>query len=408
MFDVTERRNSRARERRRALFGAACVAVVSIGGALGCDDFWEQFRQGVTPPEGRMHSAAAKPMASIAAAEPPAPPKAAAPRPEAVPAAVPLDPDTRRAMKLPPRQLPTERLAFARGRLGQLTADTLVVRDFAGAPEPIRISMTGPRVVTGLADGSLFAAGRDASVRLLPNERKGRLYPHVILFPDSVLFADRASPDRLWVGGATGTRFFGYDLDPAPKPLLLPSATVELEGYDHHALGSLRDGSFFYTVPDGFRQFYGRGRKIAAAADTASVFRILPGSRPDTAWVLRRDGRAELVLLLLPKLRRSTTVALETTPFDADAAGRALAVLELSQPDHAPWGFVLEVFDVDGKRRFRTELAADESDGADWVARLTRDRGVVLSAGPPLVAVGGPEHVDVFDWEKGGRVYSGP
>jgi hypothetical protein len=85
-----------------------------------------------------------------------------------------------------------------------------------------------------------------------------------------------------------------------------------------------------------------------------------------------------------------------------------LAVLELSQPDDASWAFVLEVFGVDGKRRCRVPLPAEETLDEGWVARLVGDRGLVLSADPPLVAVGGRRHVDVFGARDGSHVFSSP
>jgi hypothetical protein len=105
------------------------------------------------------------------------------------------------------------------------------------------------------------------------------------------------------------------------------------------------------------------------------------------------------------KLGRLQTVNLETDPFDADAAGTFLAVLELDQPSDAPGTFVLEVFEVSGKRRFRETLPAVEALDEDWAARLTENRNIAVSADPPRVAVGGPTALTVFDASTGARVF---
>jgi hypothetical protein len=93
--------------------------------------------------------------------------------------------------------------------------------------------------------------------------------------------------------------------------------------------------------------------------------------------------------------------------FDADADGPYLAVLELLQPDDAPWRMTLEVFDVDGKRHVREGFTTTESLAPrDWVKALKKNRRLSIRAvdEDPLVAVGGPDELDVFHADTGARV----
>jgi hypothetical protein len=117
--------------------------------------------------------------------------------------------------------------------------------------------------------------------------------------------------------------------------------------------------------------------------------------------------KATLYMVLGGKLEKQRTIELETTPFDAESSGSTLAVLELAQPDDAPWSFVLEVFDAGGKRRFRAPLDAVETFGPDWTRRLSENRAIAVCADPKVVAVGGATHLDVWGAEKGERLFSG-
>ncbi len=322
-------------------------------------------------------------------------------------AALPLDPKVRRSMKLSPRAAAQPGLVFAKGRIGVLARDALVVRDTVHFTEALRLPLDRPRALAVLADGSLLAADSSRALWLLPHDTKARSLPRIPLFPESTLFADRRRADRIWVLPGFGSTLFGFDLAPSPLGMLPTKEWVELDGYDHRALGSLRDGSFLYSTSAGLRQFYGPKKKDAIQGDARDAFRLLPASRPDTVWILAGQG-ARLFRLVAGKLFRLHAVELATTPYDADAAGEYLAVLELSQPSDQPWSFVLEVFDVAGKRRLRETLPAEESLDESWLLTMTRNRRLALSADPPMVAVGGPESLTVWQADKGTRIYSEP
>jgi hypothetical protein len=311
-------------------------------------------------------------------------------------------------MKLGPRRAAAFALAFAKGRLGQVTEGGLTVRDAATYRVKLMLDLEKPRAVTALADGSLFCPGERRTLRLLWHDDKPRVYPQITLLPGSQVFGDRVDPERVWSLSASGKKLFGFGLSETRGELLAPTDWIDLDGFDHHAFGSLRDGSFIYSTDSGFSRFHGTGKKEPIQANSTDVFRILPGSRPDTAWLLRLDRRASLHGMVGGKLARLETVNLEADPFDAESAGGFLAVLELDQPNDAPWSFVLEVFDVSGKRKFRETFPAVETLGEDWVERLTENRGLALSVDPPAVAIGGPTALTVFDARNGTKVFAEP
>jgi hypothetical protein len=324
----------------------------------------------------------------------------------AAPARVPLDPKLRRALKLSPRRAAPSLVACGKGRIGVVTEDALLVRSTSAYAETLKFPLEGPRGVLALGDGSLVGIGAANTLRLLPHDSKPKLLPKAPFLPDSSLLADRVNPDRFWNLPRVGGTLFGFDAVQSGASVLGASAWIEIDGYDRRAIGSLRDGSFLYTSGTGFRQFYGAGKREPVLGDSRDVWRILPAARPDSTWVFSRN-EARLYMVLGGKLEKQRTIALETTPFDAESSGNTLAVLELAQPDDAPWGFVLEVFDAGGKRRFRAQLEAVETFGADWAKRLSDNRAIAVCSEPRVVAVGGATHLDVWGTDKGERLFNG-
>ncbi|HEX4340354.1 MAG TPA: hypothetical protein VH062_30810 [Polyangiaceae bacterium] len=371
-------------------------AVVALAG-LGCD----RFDRAPTPP-----------------GEPP-PPPSAPPRPSSSATAprladgglppLPMDPKLRRSLKLSPLRVHDAGLAIGKYRLAVLSGDEIVVRDTTKFAEVTRVPMHEPRNLTAMVDGSFLSADPMHTAWLLPGNTRARSLPRVVLLPESMLFADRRSPDRFWVLSGHGTTLFGYALGSSTLGILVANEWVSLDGYDARLFGSLRDGSFLYSVGGGFRQFYGPTKKSDIEGDPSEAFRLLPASRVDTIWLVSKET-AVLYRLLAGKLVKLQTVPFSAMAYDVEADGQYLAVLELAQPDDAPWTFTLEVFDVDGKRRLHEALPTTESFEQDrWVAALTRNRHLALAAGDtPLVAVGGPDELNVFRADKGTRVLSAP
>jgi hypothetical protein len=384
----------------RASEGSPSPIVVFFAALLGlgaCDEPRQGFDE--PPPGARPRAVPSSSVASTGLVRPPAPDAGTATR------SSPLDLPTRRGLRLPPLPAKETKIAFGAGRLGILTDDALIARDTEHLETLARFPLGHPRALATLADGSLFALGVASSLRLAPDEKKPKATARLPLLPVSVLFGDRRDANRLWVLGARSTTLFGYDLSRLGSPAV-PTEWIDLDAFDRRALVSLRDGSFLYSATDGFRRFWGSGHKEVVRASIPGTLAVLPGSRTDTVWVLTAE-KVALYRLLEGKLLPLESAPLETMPCDAAADGELLAVLELAQPPDAPWSFVLEVFDVQGKRRFRQTLPGDESVGADWVLRLFANRRLALSAKPPLVAVGGPTELFVWAADSGASRFAG-
>jgi hypothetical protein len=86
----------------------------------------------------------------------------------------------------------------------------------------------------------------------------------------------------------------------------------------------------------------------------------------------------------------------------------ALLRLEASTPGRdapadagpPPRSWKLVVLDADGKEQMSSELPLDPATAAeDWVREITKNRAVVLSPSQPLVAVGGPSWLGVWNYK---------
>jgi hypothetical protein len=375
----------------------AC-AVLALVACSGCDQSNAPTRPGEPPPRKAASAA----------------PSASAPRvrrsPDGGAPEVPLDPKLRRALTLGPQRVHGQGVAIGKGRVGVLVHDALVVRDTTKLEQVASIPMHDPRALVVTADGSLLAADDVHTVWLLANDQKPRKLSRIVLWSRSMVFPDRGTPDRIWVVAAGGTKLFQYVLAPSKLPLLVSEQWASVDDYDGRLFGSLRDGSFMYSTRVGFRRFFGGTYREDVEGGTRSAFRLLPASRVDTLWLVT-SSRAVLYRLVAGKLYELRSLTLSTMGFDADADGEYLAVLELAQPDNAPWTMVLEVFDVDGNRHLREPFTTTESlSSRHWVSELVRNRRLSIRADDekPLVAVGGPDELHLFRADTGARVAPSP
>ncbi len=309
-------------------------------------------------------------------------------------------------MTVPPRRVADQTLAFGKGRLAMIVEDGVKVLGLPDLVEAVHLPVHSPLAVVGVANGSLLIVAPGSSLLLLPDQSRPRPRRRLMVLPGATIFPDRHDPTRVWVTTGGAPVILGYDLEGDPAQLV-PERWIELDGYDGRLTGSLADGSFLYSTAEGLANFFGSGPKHAVVADVHDAVRLLPSSRPDTFWMVQADG-AVLERLLLGKTYSLSKVGFQTAVFEAEAAGEYLAVLELAQPAAAPWTFVLEVFDVRGKRRLRALLPASESVAPNWMNDLTRDRHLALTADPPRVAVGGAAELFVWAADTGVRLFAAP
>lgn len=375
----------------------ACAVLVLVA-CSGCDQSNAPARPGKPSPR---KAASAAPSASA--------PHVTRLPDEEVPE-VALDTKVRRAMKLGPLRAHGQGIAIGKGRVGVLAHDALVVRDTTRLEKVTSIPMHDPQALVVTADGSLLAADDVQTLWLLANDQKPRKLPRMVLWPRSMVFPDRGTPDRVWAMAVGGTTLFQYLLAPSKLPLLMWGQWASVDDYDGGLFGSLRDGSFMYSTGARFRRFFGGAYREDVEGGIRDAFRLLPGSRVDTLWLVT-TSRAVLYRLLAGKLYQLRSIPLSTMGFDADADGEYLAVLELSQPDNAPWTMVLEVFDVEGNRHVREPFTTTESlSSRSWVSELVRNRRLSIRADDqnPLVAVGGADEVHLFRADTGARLVAAP
>lgn len=314
-----------------------------------------------------------------------------------------------RDLTLKPRSTPEQRIAFGRGALAQLTDDALVVRSMKSWKERARVTMAAPRSVIVLADGSFLALSAASSYRLPPGKKSAEMHPRVTLFPGSVAFADRRVKNHFWVLHAFDQTLYQYQLESAIGSLMGMGDFVELRGFDHEAFTALKDGSFLYTTKHGLSRFYPKGKQfdMKAPPGKGKVWRLLTTKRIDRVWIARGDG--ELLLAQLGKeLRIVRKIELPAKLFDIASNDAYLAALRVEQPDGGPRNWKLAVYDAKGKQRFQATLPPESKPpaGEDWVRAVTQNRSVVLAAHAPLVAVGGPGALMVWNIKTKKQVYS--
>ncbi len=314
-----------------------------------------------------------------------------------------------RELTLTPRNVPEQRVAFARSTLGQLTSDALVVLDTKSWKERARVSVVGPRSLVVLADGSYLALSAAESYVLAPGKKTPDDHPRVTMFPGSVAFPDRRNNQHFWVLHPFDETLYQYQLETSIASMMGMGDFVELKDFDHQAFAALKDGSFLYTTKQGLRRFYPKGKQLdmKAPPGEGKVWRLLTTKRIDEVWIARGDG--ELMLAQLgAELRIKKKIELPAKLFDIDSNDNYLATLRVERPDGGPRQWKLAVYDGDGRERLSETLPPEQPPppGEDWVQAVTRNRSVVLAAHAPLVAVGGPGAVAVWNIKTGKQVLS--
>jgi hypothetical protein len=313
-------------------------------------------------------------------------------------------------LELAPRRTPPQRLAFARGRLGVLTDSELVVYDTDDWGKSKRVPIEEPRQLLAASDGSFLAVGSRNLYRMAPAERTATRHPRVPLFAGSMLFADRLNPAVICVVHGFGATLYQYDFTVEGRAgLLAMSRTIPLEGYDGQAFAALNDGSFLYTAGEMLRRFFAGGRigSHRAPDSNEDIWRLLLPHRIDRVWIARRNGTLDLVQMG-PRIVKIRSLALRGMLFEITSNARFVATIRLEQPSGGPRRWSLEVFDPAGKRLLEQRLPTGRATAAgDWVARATRNKEVVLGRHAPLVAVGGPTWLKVWNVETG-RLVANP
>jgi hypothetical protein len=328
-------------------------------------------------------------------------------------AALPVE-QALRASKLPvpARRHHQPRLAFGKGVFAQLTGQELRVFD-AQSFEPLATEpLAGAELLLTLADGSLLAAGAQSLLRWERGNKHPTPLARPMLLPGAEVYADSQIADRVWVLDAVGT--------PASPPSLssfrlvkneglvaLPEQTIELASPRGGAFGVTREGVWLYVTPGRGERFSPGGLRlpglVAPESGALPAF-VLPARRLDQSLWIDEAGHVSRVLVS-PSFQRLQVAALAGTAFSADVgdAGRLLAVAVVTGQGPR---FELQLFDNELKPLGRVPLPSESPSGTeDWLKGVTENQNVVVAAGAPRVAVGGPGRVTIFD-AQGTQIFS--
>ncbi len=307
-----------------------------------------------------------------------------------------------RKLRLDALRAPAQTLAFGRGRLARLTEEGVEVFSTDTLEQEASPSLTQPRRIVALRDGSLLVAASERTLRLGPGKQPAESFPRIPLFAGTLVFADRLEEKRFWLLHEFDPTLYRYDLDAGGSVLLRMDEYLTLEGFDHRGFAGLKDGSFMFTAGTRFRRFFplGKEMELGSPVPDTEVWRLLVTHRIDRVWVAHRGSRLDLVQIGA-RLRVVRTLELPGDPYDITSNDRYVAVILLRQVAGEPRHWRLVVVDQKGDEVFAENLPMDEAlGGVDWVRAVTRNRNVVLSHPGSLVAVGGPTWLSVWDIEK--------
>lgn len=316
-------------------------------------------------------------------------------------------------LDIAPRRVPTQKLAFGKDRLAQLTDSELVLRSTTDMRETFRLPVSQGRRVASLQDGSVLVATASEVWHVPRDTKKAQRYGRIPLFPDSLLMGDRRDKKKIWVHHGIDPTLYPYELGDSGRLETLDF--IQLEAADQRGFALLKDGSYVYTRGANLDRFFPGGNHTSLVLPAgADVWRVLTTHRLDQLWLARADGKLELCELGKDKLAVQKTLALPGA-FDIDTNDSVIAVLRLEAakpvaepPADAgppPRSWRLSVLDADGKELTSIELPLEGvTTGEDWVREISKDRGVALSAAQPIVAVGGPSWLGVWNYKTGERV----
>lgn len=318
------------------------------------------------------------------------------------------------ALDIPLRTVPAQRLAIAGNRVAQLADEGFAVYALDTGKEMLREPMGKGRRAFAGPRGTLFAVGARATVRLLDDEKRAELHARVPLFPNSQALPDLQNRDRFWVSHAFDLTLYRYDVTESSGTMLRMGELAKAEGYDGKALTLLPNGAFLHTSAEGLVLLYPGGQRRALGDPPGGEpLRLHPARRLDRAWVVQggdpgEGSAAPLVLRLVQfagALRTVRMIELPANSYDVATSETAVAVVHYEPVDGGDPRFFLSVFAASGKKRFRTELPESASDAAGgasgWLAAVTRNRSVVLSADGKAAVVGGPDSIEVRDATSG-------
>lgn len=339
------------------------------------------------------------------------------PKPAAVPAPKPpaivqaLSSLRDRRLEIAPPTVQSELLSFGAQRLVQATFDKVTFRDSTQGQVITEASLGAPRAVAHGPDGSLFAIGASGGALLEPRAKTVKRFPHVPFLPGSRLLPDLEDPSHFFVFYPEGGELYFYPFASQASSLVPIEASFQLQGC-REPLTQLRDNAIVCRTEPGFLRQAPHGTRAEyptpnGVPSDAPLLRLLPGMRLDEFFAVTRGGevfhlRLAETLLLLAHFR------LPAPPYAAAANTEALAFVLVSDPrSESSRRWSLLVTDLEGRLRFERELPSQApSAEEDWVAAVVEDKNLAISGFQPLVAVGGPRRVTVWDYAQARELFT--
>ncbi|HKO53691.1 MAG TPA: hypothetical protein VJV79_38545 [Polyangiaceae bacterium] len=311
-------------------------------------------------------------------------------------------------LEIAPPTVQSALLSFGTARLLQASVDKATFRDSKQGDVITEASIGAVRAVAHGSDGALFAVGTSGGTRLEPRAKVAKPFAHVTFLPGSQLLPDLEQPSHFFVYYPEDSQLIWYPFQSEPGKILPIEASFRLEGC-REPMAQLRDGAIVCRTKAGFLRQAPRGSRAEfsfPASDDPPV-RLLAGMRLDEFFAVSKAGEV-IHLRLAGGLAVLARFRLPAPPYAATANTEALAFVLVSNPQAGqPRRWSLLVTNFDGRPRFERELpvtlaSADE----DWLSVLLEDKNLAISGFEPLVAVGGPKRVTVWDYAQARELFS--
>ncbi|MET0793360.1 MAG: hypothetical protein ABW061_17700 [Polyangiaceae bacterium] len=306
-------------------------------------------------------------------------------------------------LDLPPPSVAPQRLEFGPERLLQASADHVLLRDTKRGDPLTEVNIGTVQALAHGSDGALFALGSNEGTWFESRSKKNRSFPRATFFPDSIVFADLEQPSYFYIYHSGDQELLRYAFETEAGAFSALEARIPLEGCTS-APTQLRDGALACRTASGLARKAPRGARsdFKPEAELGQPFRLLPANRLDELYAIERSGQVKR-LRLAPGVPVLGAFQLPAQPYAVAANAEALAFVLVSAPEAGKerrWSLL--VTDLEGRARFRVELSAQAaSANEDWVKTVAEDKNLAISGFEPLVAVGGPGHVAVWDYSAG-------
>jgi hypothetical protein len=308
----------------------------------------------------------------------------------------------RRVEKIPPLAPAhgPSRLAFAGDRLAQLVGDGVVLRSGPTLAASVKVPLSEPQGMTGLADGSVVVVHTPGDGRKLcriaaKQTAIADCHPTEIGELGRLTFVGAAAKDEVWLRAPTRGQPLGrWRIPPRGGPLeAVQQVPVIDDAYD--TLVALGDGRCAYT--DGYNVYVVAAERQRFAGTAQAIELIARAHEADMVWIASEELGLRLVKLTDPlTIVIDLPPAAKTQPIALAGDGQHVAVLWTNVQNLARPASTLRVYGSDGKVVLEAVPPWQPADR--YQARLAS-----LALAGDRVALGGPAHLTVWD-VPGGRV----